>query len=579
MYKTEQRDGMEIDWDVPIPMDDGIVLRADVYRPIKPGRYPVLMSHGPYAKGLSMQFGYAAVWRQLTRDHAEAVADSTNKYQSFEVADPECWIPHGYICVRVDSRGAGRSPGYLDCLSARETKDYYDCIEWAGVQLWSSGKVGLTGISYYAANQWQVAALKPPHLAAICPFEGFSDLYRDTVRHGGILSSFMLRWYPIQVESIQHGTGNRAPINPNTGESIAGPGTETAEVLASRRADLTQQQLHNAYADAAYYKERTPVLEDIEVPMLSRGNWGGLGNHLRGNVEAFVRSGSKKKWLEMHNLEHWTDFYTRDGRALMRRFFDHFLKGADNGWDREPPLILNLRRPDGFTKRTENEWPLARTEWIRTFLDASSFSLGGEPTSTSKAQFEALSHGVTFWGPEQERELELTGPLSAKLFISSSTSNADIFVTLRAFGPNGREVLFAGATDPNNPVSFGWLRASRRKLDRTLSLPYRPWHVHNEDELLVPGEIYELDIEIWPTSIILPRGFRLAVTISGQDFDHRLPEPLPAMWGKPMRGCSIHLHDVESDRPQRVFGGTTTIHTGGEFSSSLLLPVIQSSKR
>ncbi|MFM0673348.1 CocE/NonD family hydrolase [Paraburkholderia sediminicola] len=574
MHKTEQRDGMIIEWDVPIPMEDGIVLRADVYRPIEPGRYPVLMSHGPYAKGLPMQTGYAPVWRQLTRDHPDAVAESTNKYQSFEVADPECWVPYGYICIRVDSRGSGRSQGYLDCLSARETKDYYNCIEWAAVQSWSSGKIGLTGISYYAVNQWQVAALKPPHLHAICPFEGFADLYRDTVRHGGILCSFMLRWYPIQVESIQHGAGDRAPINPNTGESIAGPETEAPEVLKGRRADLTQQQVENVYATDSYYQERTPVLEDIEVPMLSRGNWGGLANHLRGNVEAFMRSGSKKKWLEMHNFEHWTEFYTTGGRTLMRRFFDHFLKGEDNGWDREPPLMLNLRRPDGFIQRTEHEWPLARTNWTHSFLDAASLSMGSQSAAPAQTAFQALSHGVTFWGPEQEQEVEITGPVSAKLFVSSSTANADIFLTLRAFGPNGREVLFAGATDPNNPVSFGWLRASRRKLDLARSLPYRPWHVHDEDQLLVPGDVYELDIEIWPTSIILPRGYRLALTVAGQDFDHRLPEPLPSMWGTPMHGCSIHLHDVDSDRPADVFGGMTTIHTGGEFPSSVLLPVI-----
>ncbi|HEY8358860.1 MAG TPA: CocE/NonD family hydrolase, partial [Ramlibacter sp.] len=161
-HRIEERDGMVIEWDVPITMDDGLVLRADVYRPLAGGRHPVLMTHGPYAKGLSFQEGFAFAWMQLERDHPEALEGSSNKYQAWETPDPEIWTRDwGYVCVRVDSRGAGRSPGVIDCFSARETRDYAACVEWAGEQPWSNGKVGLTGISYYAMNQWQVAALKP----------------------------------------------------------------------------------------------------------------------------------------------------------------------------------------------------------------------------------------------------------------------------------------------------------------------------------------------------------------------------------------------------------------------------------
>jgi len=177
--RSEVCDGMRVDWDTPIAMDDGLMLRADVFRPVLEGRYPVLLSYGPYGKGLAFQDGYPTAWEFMVTQHPDTAAGSTNKYQNWEVVDPEKWVPDGYVCIRVDSRGAGRSPGQLALQSLRETRDLYLCIEWAATQPWSSGKVGLNGISYYATNQWSVAALQPPHLAAICVWEGFSDQYRE----------------------------------------------------------------------------------------------------------------------------------------------------------------------------------------------------------------------------------------------------------------------------------------------------------------------------------------------------------------------------------------------------------------
>ena len=164
IFRSEVRDGMRIDWDVPIAMDDGVVLRANVYRPNDDGSYPAIMNYGPYSKDLAWQEGYAAVWDMFSRDHPEAVAGSSNIHQSWEVVDPEKWVPDGFACVRVDSRGAGRSPGVIDCFSPREAQDFAACIDWAGTQGWSNGKVGLSGISYYAINQWHVAGLQPKHL-------------------------------------------------------------------------------------------------------------------------------------------------------------------------------------------------------------------------------------------------------------------------------------------------------------------------------------------------------------------------------------------------------------------------------
>ena len=214
---------MRIDWNVPIAMDDGIVLRCDVFRPIKDGRYPVLLSYGPYAKGLAFQDGYPSAWQRMAEKHPDVTAGSSNKYQNWEVVDPEKWVPHEYACVRVDSRGCGCSPGFIDHFSPRETKDFYDCIEWAGVQPWSSGKVGLSGVSYYGINQWHVASLQPPHLAAMCVWEGAADWYRDMTHHGGIVCTFWENWYDMQVKTVQHGAGERGKRSRVHGELVCGP--------------------------------------------------------------------------------------------------------------------------------------------------------------------------------------------------------------------------------------------------------------------------------------------------------------------------------------------------------------------
>lgn len=582
-HRIEERDGMIVEWDVPIVMDDGLILRADVYRPNKPGKHAVLMTHGPYGKGLSFQEGFAFAWMQLARDHAEDLKDSSNKYQSWETPDPEIWTRDwDYVCIRVDSRGAGRSPGFLDCYGPSETQDFKRCIEWAGEQVWSNGKVGLTGISHYAMNQWQVAALKPKYLAAICPFEGAADLYRDAMRHGGIMTSFYQRWYPAQVSSVQHGLGTRGRINHNTGEPIAGPETLPPEEMAASLADLPGQQLAARFASDAYFRDRTPRLEDINVPVFSRGNWGGLGMHLRGNTEGFMRVSSKQKWLEMHGDTHWTEYYTRRGRELMRQFFDHFLKGENNGWERRPPVMVNVRHPnEKFEMREEQAWPLEGTKWTRHYLNVASPlpALVLDPSVEASNSFRGFSQGITFYSDPARERTEITGPVTAKLFVSSSTPDADLFVSLRAFAPNGREALFQGASEPNVPLTFGWLRASHRKLDLERSLPFRPWHAHDEEQPLTPGEVYELDVEIWPTSFVLQPGWRIALTVAGQDYDHQLPGPLvpkapPQYGGIRQTGCAIHVHDVTQDRPAEVFDGTTTLYTGGQHASFLTLPII-----
>ncbi|MEK6709395.1 MAG: CocE/NonD family hydrolase [Nitrospinota bacterium] len=575
-FKSEVRDGMRIDWDVPIKMDDGLVLRCDVYRPDAKGKFAVILSYGPYAKWLHFQDGYPAQWKVLKEKHPLSLSGSSNKYQNWELVDPEKWVPDGYACVRVDSRGAGRSPGFMDMWSPRETKDFHDCIEWAAKQPWSNGKIGLNGISYYGMNQWHVATLQPPHLAAMCVWEGAADLYRDFAYHGGIYCQFGDTWFTDTVLLRQHGRGTRGDRSRMNGEWAEGPDTLTEEELGANRCQFGRDLLGHPLIDD-YWKARMPDYSKINVPLLSAGNWGGVGLHPRGNIEGFVNTVSKQKWLEMHGLDHFTHFYTDYGVELQKKFFGHFLKGEKNGWDQQPKVQLQVRHPgEKFVQRAENEWPLARTKWTKFYLNPADFSLTAEPPSgDAKTAYEALGDGLTFLTPPFERETEITGPAASKLFISSETDDADIFLVLRLLTPDLREITFQGSNDPHTPIGHGWLRASHRKLDPKRTLPYRPYHTHDEKQPLKPGEVYDLDIEIWPTSIVVPQGYRIGLSVRGRDYVHPGFEhpPMPVK-GRVYFGVGPFRHDHSKDRAVGVYGRKVTLHTGRNRPAHLLLPII-----
>jgi hypothetical protein len=379
----------------------------------------------------------------------------------------------------------------------------------------------------------------------------------------------------MQVKTVQYGVGERGARSRVTGEQVCGPVTLSEEALVHNREDMWGEYLRRPLCDD-WYKERSADLSRVVVPLLSCANWGGQGLHPRGNFEGFMRAASADKWLEVHGGSHWAPFYTDYGVELQKRFFDHFLKGEDNGWHRQPKVQLNVRHPgERFVRRYENEWPLARTQWTPLHLALSSRRLDTEPARTNESvEYAAMGDGLTFITQPLEAPTELTGPVALKLFVSSSTTDADIFAVLRVFAPGGAEVVFQGALDPHTPVGQGWLRASHRKLDPALSMPWRPYHAHDERQPLVPGEVVELDIEIIPTSIVVPAGYRIALSIRGRDYEYDGEAATLSNMKHPMRGCGPFLHDDPIDRPPDVFGGDVTLHAGPGRSPYLLLPVI-----
>lgn len=559
-----------IEKDVPIPLSDGHIAYCNVFRPNRDGSVPAIVVFTPYGKDSDVAVDFKRYWDVVLRDHPEIVRDgSSGKYLTWEVPDPERWVPAGYAIVVVDARGTGKSPGFYEMMSPLQTREYHDAIEWAGTQGWSSGKVGLLGVSYLAIKQWQVAALRPPHLTAMIPWEGMFDHYRDLYRHGGIYSSFFLKLlWDSQIATNQNGNAatpyrDRFSGAPSTGAALG------ADVLPGNLANVYQAGLQHPFDDA-YFKLRTPVPERIEVPFLSAGNWGGLGLHLRGNVEAFARAASRQKWLEMHTDTHFASMYLPDAVALQMKFFGHFLKGEANGWDSQPPIILTIRDPRGPFRRDEHEWPLARTQWTRYYIDSGAATLSvTAPGVEQKIDYEALGSGVTLRSAPFAHDTEFTGPVAAKLYVSTTTADMDLFLTLRLFDPDDKEVTFIGANDPMAPVSQGWLRVSHRKIDLERSRPEKPYHPHDERLPVVAGDVYEVDVEIWPTSIVVPAGYQLALTIAGKDFERGEAQGL-------MKGSGIFLHNDPADRPAAIFDGINSLRSGGNHASYLLMPKISS---
>jgi putative CocE/NonD family hydrolase len=535
-----------VEKDVKIPLRDGTFLYGDIYRPDGGAeRFPVIMNIGPYQKD--------KVWVPPAD-----VEEKPNPYMNWETANPLWWCPRGYALLRVDSRGSGKSPGQSEPSSYQEALDAYDSIEWVARLPWCSGNVGTLGISYHANFQWRVAGLQPPSLKAMIPWEGRADLYRDQVYHGGIFAvGFISNWHTAQ--TAHHLLGKPRSYNPDSFHN-----------------DLLWQYMSHDL-DSEFWRMISARWDRITVPLYSVGNWGGFSLHLRGNTEAYLCAASKHKKLRIHTGSHFHPFHSEEGRLDQLRFLDYWLKGINTGIMDEPPVKLEIRTGGSTTPyefRFENEWPIARTQWTKMYLRIDREPSGnagvaeGElvtttPQKTGKLTYAASSgrhvhsgrSGVSFETAPMAADTEVTGPLVLNLWISSTSEDADIFATLRNIGPDGKDICEVGQRgDPIPCVTKGWLRASHRKLDPARSLPYRPYHAHNERQWLKAGEIVECQVEIWPTSMVFKKGHKLRLDIT------------------PCDGVgTAHFTHYQADYNA---GAENTIYAGGDQASYLLLPII-----
>lgn len=463
--------------------------------------------------------------------------------------------------MRADEVGIGQSPGILDTMSRSTSDAFAEVIEWAADQPWSNGRVGLLGISYFAGSQWRVAARRPRGLACIIPYEGMADYYRDRCRHGGILTlPFLKFWVTRQVRSNQYGLPNRSK-NQRGPDTIEGDLTEE-ELLANRK-DQDIENVHSFFRDDEYYASRDYNLEDIKVPLLSVGNWGNIVVHLRGNIEGYMHTGSRYKFLRLGTGRHDLPFYAKAEVELQKSFLSAFCKDNDYaGWTtgKQPKVNIALRKGaikyDGpeaaagevYTRRDESEWPIARTNYTKYFLhqDLSLSTNDPKPEVHDRLSYPPLTSEQNefyhrFTTAPFEQETEITGHIVARVNVSVTAKpgggvpkDIDIFLTIRHWDKDGKEIFFTGTIGNPVPVTKGWQRVSLRKINKEHPhhREYRPHRDYFSTDVqpVMPGEVYSVDVEVWPTNVVVQPGEKLSIEISGGDtqgvgiFSHEGPE-------------------------------------------------------
>jgi len=522
-YISTVRDGLVIERNCTVRLRDGTEILVDLYRPEGADRgVPILLAWGPYGKH--------ALSNHVFWPRSGVEPEWLSPLTPFEGPDPVWWGSHGYGIAVADPRGAWLSGGDFHHNGIQEAEDCADTIEWLGSLPWSNGRVGMTGVSYLAAIQYLVAPLRPGPLAALNPWEGFSDWYREFAYHGGILETNFL---PRASDNIRFSLGRTE----DTWENV---------------------QAHPLIDD--YWRSKELDLEGIVQPAYVVASWSDQGLHLRGTIEAWRRMASPEKWLEVHGQKKWAHYYRPESRRRQLAFFDHFLRERPTSLAAWPKVRIEVRERHGVAEeRAEAEWPLARTRHEALHLDAHGGRLSPEAGEAAELRYDARE-GRACFDRTFDQATELTGHASLRLWVEAEGSDdMDLFVALQKLDAEGNEVGFTFyAFYESGPIALGWLRASHRALDAAASTPERPVHLHTHEEPLTPGVPVPVDIEIWPFSVRFAPGETLRLVIAGKDIY------------EPEEGVQLPFPLHRQTRN----AGTHVLHTGAERDSFLLLPFV-----
>jgi len=501
--------------DLAVPMRDGTVVYADIFLPKDSKPVPIIISWSPFGKrpgdGLDE-------WQLMG-----VPPGTVSRSSKFESADPEFWCRNGYGIANVDPRGIGHSEGDAVFMGTQEGRDGHDFVEWCAAQEWCSGRVSMFGNSGVAMAQLRVAAECPEHLTCIAPWEATGDLFRESLYEGGIPSLYA--------------------------ESVIG-------MVAGQGYIEDPLAMADAYPQwNAYWADKVPQFSKIRIPTYYTACWNHF--HVWGSFEGFRKIKSRRKWMRAHRDFEWPDTYSPQNIEDLKRFYDRFLKDVRNGFDMTPRVRIEVMDAYDFdfqTNRPEKEFPLARTEYTKLYLNAENTQMSFEaPTQTAKASFDSETEELCFDITSQE-DIELTGFLKLHTWLSMDEhDDADLFLAIKKISANGEEWPTLTLNEPH-PGAWGKMRVSERALDENLSTEYKPVQAFNGGEKVTPGQIVALEIAISPTSRIWHAGETLRLQIAGRYIRDKA-------WFE-------RLNWVTNNR------GKVNIHTGGEYESYLQIPVI-----
>ncbi len=544
--------------DVAVKLRDGVTIYTDVFLPAQDGRYPAIMAWSPYGK---------EVGGQVLDDvpHRSGVFQNmTSGLEKFEGPDPAYWCARGYVVVNPDKRGAYLSEGNLLYWGHDDALDAVDLIDWIGHQTWNNQKVGMAGNSWLTASQWFIASERPKYLSAIAPWEGFSDLFRDSNR-GGI------------------------PM-PEFAEMIAETFSSQYGLLEDQPAMLASQPYW-----CNYWKDKAPNIENINIPAYVVASYTN-DVHTHGTFDAYRRLNGPK-WLRVHNTNEWLDFYTHQDDLL--KFFDHYLKGVDNDWEQTPKVRLSVLNPGGkdVVDRVENEWPLKRTSYERLWLNGKVGELQKrKPTKEIRQSYNADSVGRNSlqYHIKMTKTVEITGYMKLHLWVAAEDFNdMDLQVRVEKLDHNGQPII--GMTG-SSVAATGFMRVSMRKLDPARSSESEPYYLFTKEaeQKLEPGKAYPVEIQLWPMGMIFEKGEYLQLTVGAYE-----PPVPPLKFGSakitiPAEGMTYDPTDSavelvtlggnadQVDDPAEVVqspmphnNGRHSILTGGKYDSFLYIPVIK----
>ncbi len=525
-----------LDKDVGVTLRDGKTMYVDVLRPASAEKVPAIIAWSPYGKSGGTAPSTVGIFAIVGLPNSVV-----SGLEKFEGPDPAYWCAHGYAVCNPDPRGIAESDGDSYVWDRQEGEDCYDLIEWLAEQDWCSGKTAMSGTSYLAAAQWFTAAEKPPHLTAINPWEGISDVYRDLLLRGGMPDV---------------GFAGRLTFN------YAGKG--------QREDPVAEADQHPLFDEL--WAEKAPPLGQIDLPAYVVASYTNF-LHAPGTFRGWRGIASPEKWLRIHASQEWPDYYDTVNVEDLRRFFDHYLKDVENGWEDTPRVrysLLDLE--DGAqTNLPAADFPPEGVVDTKYYLDARSRTLGLKvPAEPVSALYDAATPpSLVSFTIRFDEAMTLVGYPKAHLWVEvEDADDADLFVLVQKLSSNGTPLaeftvpnqgaMIQDATERTGAVlryrgSPGRLRVSMRNLDKALSTDAIPVHTFDRVEKLGPGEVVDVQIDLFPLGLVFAPGQQLRLVISARNPTGGIMPGVP-------------FYDGRTE-------GKVIVHTGGGRDSYLQLPV------